>query len=79
MCMAYITINVPDDKLNYYKQFLSEFEDISLENQEFDLEEVFSADTLKMLEERQTKSIEESIGIDELRIRIKAKYAEYGF
>lgn len=77
--MAFITINVPDNKLDYYKQILSEFDDISLENEEIDLEEVFSADTLKMLKGRQTKSIEESIGIDELRIRIKAKYAEYGF
>jgi hypothetical protein len=76
--MAFITINVPDSKLDYYKQILSEFDDISLENEELDLEEVFSANTLKMLEERQSKSLDESIGIEELKHRIKAKYAEYG-
>lgn len=76
--MAFITINVPDNKLSYYKQILSEFKDISLENEDNNLDEIFTPKIVQMLEERRSKPIEKSITLDELKLRIKAKYAEYG-
>ncbi|MCE2964106.1 MAG: hypothetical protein ACK5UE_04595 [Chitinophagales bacterium] len=77
--MAFITINVPDNKLTYYKQILSEFKEISLENDKNEFEDILTPQMIKVLEERRAKPIEKSITLDELKLKIKAKYAKYGF
>jgi len=77
--MAFITINVPDNKLTYYKQILSEFKEISLENDKNEFEDILTPQMIKVLDERRAKPIEKSITLDELKLKIKAKYAKYGF
>lgn len=77
--MAFITIYVPDNKLTYYKQILSEFKEISLENDKNEFEDILTPQMIKVLDERRAKPIEKSITLDELKLKIKAKYAKYGF
>lgn len=77
--MAFITINVPDNKLTYYRQILSEFKEISIENNTDEFNNIFTPQMINTLDERRTKPIEKSITIEELKLRIKTKYAKYGF
>jgi hypothetical protein len=73
--MAFITISVPDAKFDYYKQILSEFKELSLEDNTNEIDNIFTPSVLAMLAERRNTPREESISLDELRQRIKAKYA----
>jgi hypothetical protein len=77
--MALITINVPDNKLSYYKQMLAEFKDISFENKADKYEKIFTPKMIQDLEARRSVSLDESITLNELKSRIKVKYADYGF
>jgi hypothetical protein len=73
--MAFITIQVPDNKIDYYKQILSEFKEIDIPKDYNSLESIFTPDFIQLLDDRKK---EDTFSLTEVRTRIKEKYAEYG-
>ena len=73
--MAFITIQVPDHKIDYYKQILSEFKEIDFPEENNSLEYIFTPEFIQILDDREK---EETLSLSEVRARIKDKYAEYG-
>lgn len=73
--MAFITIQVPDHKIDYYKQILSEFKEIDFPEENNSLESIFTPEFIQILDDREK---EETLSLSEVRARIKDKYAEYG-
>lgn len=73
--MAFITIQVPDNKIDYYKQILSEFKEIDFPEENNSLESIFTPEFIQILDDREK---EETLSLSEVRARIKDKYAEYG-
>ena len=73
--MAFITIQVPDNKIDYYKQILSEFKEIDFPEENNSLETIFNPEFIQILDDREK---EETLSLSEVRARIKDKYAEYG-
>lgn len=72
--MAFIMIDVPDSKRNYYKQILSEFREITVLNEEVDIDSVFTPQFIEKLNKRKD---EKTYTLEELRQRIRTKYQEY--
>jgi hypothetical protein len=73
--MAFITIQVPDNKIDYYKQILSEFKEIDFPEENNSSESIFTPEFIQLLDDREK---EETLSLSEVRARIKDKYAEYG-
>lgn len=73
--MAFITINVPDNKLDYYTQIFSEYNDITIETDLLDIKTIFTPKFVEMLNERKK---EKSLTMEQVKQRIKMKYTEYG-
>jgi hypothetical protein len=73
--MAFITIQVPDHKIDYYKQILSEFKEIDIPKDYNSLDSIFTPEFIQLLDDREK---EETLSLSEVRARIKEKYAEYG-
>lgn len=73
--MAFITIQVPDNKIDYYKQILSEFKEIDFPEENNSLESIFTPEFIQILDDREK---EETLSLSDVRARIKDKYAEYG-
>jgi hypothetical protein len=73
--MAFITIQVPDNKIDYYRQILSEFKEIDFPEENNSLESIFTPEFIQILDDREK---EETLSLSEVRVRIKDKYAEYG-
>jgi hypothetical protein len=66
---------VPDHKIDYYKQILSEFKEIDIPKDYNSLESIFTPDFIQLLDDRKK---EDTFSLTEVRTRIKEKYAEYG-
>jgi hypothetical protein len=73
--MAFITIQVPDNKIDYYKQILSEFKETDFPEENNSLESIFTPDFIQLLDDRKK---EDTFSLTEVRAHIKEKYAEYG-
>jgi hypothetical protein len=73
--MAFITIQVPDNKIDYYKQILSEFKETDFPEENNSLESIFTPDFIQLLDDRKK---EDTFSLTEVRASIKDKYAEYG-
>lgn len=71
--MAFITINVPDNKVDYFKQILSEFKDVSVEKLDNN-RDIFTPDFIRMLDERANTPIEKCkparVMLDELKRKL---------
>lgn len=72
--MAFLTIQIPDNKLDYYTQLFSEYKDIFIDNFISNNEKISTEELEKMLDDRDKTPFDNCKPAHKVLSELKAKY-----